>query len=161
MQTLPGRGLNGTLSNEVKMTNIEDQIDDLEMQIEIEEIEISTKQQKVKILPKLEQGTNFQESTSYNPKGDGKRIDEDNIPRPNPKTEYSDQNLLQSEYIPRKSNQQVTILDLDCTLEPDKLIDVWYSQIMVAMITNNEIIKSEANSWNYVLDFSIHALSVH
>ncbi|KAL2497507.1 CCHC-type domain-containing protein [Abeliophyllum distichum] len=36
-------------------------------------------------------------------------------------------------------------------MDPEKLIEDWYSNIMMAMIINKEIIGSEGHSWSYIL----------
>ncbi|KAL2472032.1 coat protein [Abeliophyllum distichum] len=84
-----------------------------------------------------------------NPKGDGKRPVGDNNPRPIPDDD-SDPNHS-THFTPKRTNHSITILDIDCTLDPNKVIDNWYNNIMIAIIVNKEIIRSELNSWNYVL----------
>ncbi|KAL2486772.1 hypothetical protein Adt_31528 [Abeliophyllum distichum] len=87
------------------------------------------------------------EQPSNNPMENGKRPEGDYIPRPMPLPDKNyDQNLLVSDFIPKKQGQQVIVLDLDCTFEPEKLINAWYSHIMIAMIVSKEIIRSETNS---------------
>ncbi|KAL2527157.1 CCHC-type domain-containing protein [Abeliophyllum distichum] len=97
--------------------------------------------------PKVE--TTELPSVSQNPIGDGKRPIGDNNRRPIPE-EDSDPNFS-VHFAPKRSNHNITILDLDCTLDPKKFIDDWKSNIMIALIINKEIIRSETNSWNYVL----------
>ncbi|KAL2504748.1 CCHC-type domain-containing protein [Abeliophyllum distichum] len=73
----------------------------------------------------------------------------DNNPRPIPPEDTEPNG--ESYFVPKRTNHSVTILDLDCILDLEKLIDDWNSNIMIAMIVNKEIIRIETNSWNYVL----------
>ncbi|KAL2504914.1 CCHC-type domain-containing protein [Abeliophyllum distichum] len=87
---------------------------------------------------------------SQNPIGDGKRPVRDKIPRPLPSKEIQD---IDSNYLlhkPKKNSTDIKILDLDCVLDPEKVIEDWYNNIMISMIINKKIIRNETNSWNFI-----------
>ncbi|KAL2518172.1 hypothetical protein Adt_14419 [Abeliophyllum distichum] len=74
---------------------------------------------------------------SRNPVGDGKRPVGDNTPRPPPE---EDNDTNGSHFNPRRPNPNTVVLDLDCVLNPEKVIEDWFSNIIIAMIVNKEII---------------------
>ncbi|KAL2486490.1 Uncharacterized protein Adt_31246 [Abeliophyllum distichum] len=84
---------------------------------------------------------------SRNPIGDGKRPIGDHNLRPFP----NEENDSGSYFTPKRTTTNTVILDLNCVLDPEKIIEDWYSNILMAMIINKEIIRSEAHSWSYVL----------
>ncbi|KAL2497869.1 CCHC-type domain-containing protein [Abeliophyllum distichum] len=88
------------------------------------------------------------EGPSQNPKGDRKRHVGDKNHIPLPMQEIEPDYLLHK---PKKTQTDVKILDLDCVLDPEKVIEDWYNSLMISMIINKEIIRSETNSWNYVI----------
>ncbi|KAL2479610.1 hypothetical protein Adt_32576 [Abeliophyllum distichum] len=78
--------------------------------------------------PKIEhEPMDYEAEPSDNPRGDGKRPVGDNNPRPLPREDTEASYLLNK---PKKAQTYIKILDLDCVLDPERVIEDWYNNIM-------------------------------